>query len=178
MKFILFIEGGQAIAEILFGVTNPSGKLPITYPQFSGDVGVTYYHKYSEEQATFPLFPFGFGLSYTTFSYSSIQLSATTLPISQNLNISITVTNNGTVAGKEAILLYISDIYASITPEVKLLKRFQKTNLLNPGESQSFTFTLSPSVDLSFYGIKDQLVVEPGDFIVQIGYQQASFTLE
>jgi beta-glucosidase len=176
MAYLPGSEGGQAIAEILFGVVNPSGKLPITYPQFSGDIGVTYYHKYSEIEATSPLFEFGYGLSYTAFTYGPIQLSSSTVNIGQNLTLSVTVTNSGSVAGKEAVLLYVSDVYASITPEVKLLKRFQKSNLLAPGTSQTFTFSLT-TLDLSFYGIKDTLVAEPGLFIVQIGTQTANFTL-
>jgi len=176
MAYLPGSEGGQAIAEILFGVVNPSGKLPLTYPQFSGDIGVPYYHKYSEIEATSPLYQFGYGMSYTTFTYSKIQLSTANLQIGQNLTVSVSVTNSGSVAGKEAVLLYVSDIYASITPEVKLLKRFQKSNLLSPNTSQNFIFTLT-TFDLSFYGIHDTLVVEPGNFTLQIGPQTTSFTL-
>eukprot|EP01121_Diplochlamys_sp_Union-15-3_P013409 TRINITY_DN4155_c0_g4_i1.p1 TRINITY_DN4155_c0_g4~~TRINITY_DN4155_c0_g4_i1.p1 ORF type:complete len:742 (+),score=152.75 TRINITY_DN4155_c0_g4_i1:117-2228(+) len=168
-------EGGQGIADIIFGRVNPSGKLPFTYPAYTGDIGVPYYHKYSENKATSPLFKFGFGLSYTTFTYSDLKLNATNLTIGHNLQVNVTVSNDGKYSGKEVVQLYVSDVYASITPEVSMLKRFTKIHL-EPRQKTTLSFVLNQN-DLSFYGINNDLVIEPGLFIVQVGNLQAQFTL-
>jgi len=173
MAYLPGPEGGQAIAEILFGIINPSGKLSFTYPRLSGDIGVPYYKRYSD--TTSPLFEFGTGLSYTTFSYTQLQLSPATIKIGQNLTVSVTLTNTGSVAGREAVLLYLSDLYASITPEVKLLKRFEKV-FLNTNQNQIVSFTLT-SDDFSFIGLNNVPVVEPGQFTVTVGSQTANFVL-
>lgn len=173
MAYLPGSEGGQAIAEILFGKVNPSGRLPLVYPSLSGDVGVPYYHKYSAE--TSPLYNFGYGLSYTTFNYSNIQLNTTSITVGNTLGISINVTNTGNMRGKETILLYLSDLYASITPEVKMLKRFTKVEL-NPNEKILVSFTLTTD-DMTFIGINNQPVLEAGDFVLQIGSSEATFNV-
>eukprot|EP01113_Clastostelium_recurvatum_P003274 TRINITY_DN11422_c0_g1_i2.p1 TRINITY_DN11422_c0_g1~~TRINITY_DN11422_c0_g1_i2.p1 ORF type:complete len:775 (-),score=174.09 TRINITY_DN11422_c0_g1_i2:15-2036(-) len=175
MAYLPSSEGGQAIAEILLGVTNPSGRLPLTYPQFSGDVGVPYYHKFSEVDATQPLFEFGYGLSYTSFAYSALTVQPSTMRMSDTLSISVTVQNTGSVVGKESVLLFLTDLFASITPEVKMLKRFTKVSLA-PGEKQLVQFSLVSS-DLSFIGLQDTPVVEAGAFTLTVGSLAANFTL-
>jgi beta-glucosidase len=137
--------GGDALADILIGNVNPSGKLSYTYPRYRNSI-VNYWHKYSEEQTAQPgaynyesdynpLYEFGYGFSYTTFEYSDLKLSRTSFGIQENLNVSITVKNNGTVTGKEAVLVYVSDLYASVAPDMKRLRNFDKIELA-PGESQ------------------------------------------
>jgi len=173
MAYLPATEGGQAIAEILFGVVNPSGKLPLTYPQFTGDIGVQYYKKYSD--TTSPLYTFGDGLSYTTWQYSNLVLSNTQITLGSNIGASVTVRNSGSVAGKETVLLYLSDFYASITPEVKMLKRFQKVSL-NPGQQTTVSFTLTPD-DMSFIDLFNLPRIEPGVFGVSVGNLSANFTV-
>jgi len=165
------LEGGQAIADTLFGNINPSGKLPYTYPQFGGDIGVPYYHKYTDK--TTPLFPFGFGLSYTNFSYGKIDLYPTTIRMYENLLITVNITNTGIVAGKEVVQMYISDVYATVTPEVKLLKAFYKFEL-PAGQYGTVEWVISTG-DLGFIGEDNKPIVEPGEFIVHIGNQMATF---
>jgi len=175
MAYLPASQGGLAIGDILFGMTNPSGKLPYTYPQYANDVGVPYYHKYSDVGATSPLYPFGYGLSYTTYVYSNLTLSASTITLSDTLTIQVTVKNTGYMEGKEVVFCYLSDLYASITPEVKMLKRFTKISLQQQ-ESQVVTFKLT-SQDLSFIGINDVPVVEAGLFTITVGNLSANFTL-
>eukprot|EP01116_Phalansterium_solitarium_P000233 TRINITY_DN10135_c0_g1_i1.p1 TRINITY_DN10135_c0_g1~~TRINITY_DN10135_c0_g1_i1.p1 ORF type:complete len:776 (+),score=271.65 TRINITY_DN10135_c0_g1_i1:102-2429(+) len=175
MAYLPGPEGGQAIAEILLGITNPSGRLPLTYPQFTGDITVPYYHKYSDVGATFPQWSFGTGLSYTTFGYSDLVLNASSLPIGGALSVSVTVRNTGAQAGKETVLLYVSDLFASVTPEVQMLRGFSKVDLL-PGDSQQVQFVLGPA-DFAFIGLDDKPVIEPGQFNVTVGGLQASFVI-
>jgi len=143
---------------------NPSGKLPLTYPDQSGYIGVPYYRKYSESY--FPLYRFGHGLSYTTFSYSSIVLNSTNITQGDYLSIFVNVTNTGMVTGKETVLLYLSDCYASITPEVRMLKRFLKVELA-PKQTAQISFTLSTD-DMMFIGMDDKPILEAGDFIISL----------
>jgi beta-glucosidase len=172
--------GGDALADILYGDVNPSGKLPYTYPSFSNSI-VTYYHKFSEEQKPSegaykyesdfnPQYEFGFGLSYTTFEYSNMKLSGKTLTDKEPLEISIDVKNTGKRAGKETVMLFSSDLYASLTPDVKRLRRFEKMEL-QPGETKTVRFTLNAS-DLAFVNTDNQWVTEPGDFALSIGGQK------
>lgn len=176
--------GGDALADILFGHINPSGKLPVTYPRYRHSL-INYWHKYAEEQvgqagaynyeSDFnPLFQFGFGLSYTTFDYKNLTLSSSSIDKSTSLNVGVTVTNTGRIAGKEAVLLYTSDLYASIAPDVKRLRKFTKI-FLQPGESKTISFELR-SEDLSFINASSQRVTEPGEFEVKIANLKASFT--
>lgn len=176
--------GGLAVADILFGEVNPSGKLPYTYPLFVNSL-VTYDHKPSEHQARmvgvydyesdFAIqYPFGFGLSYTTFEYSNLTLSSDKLQKNGKLEISVKVKNTGDMEGKETVLLYTSDLFASVTPDVKRLRGFEKINL-KPGEEQTVSFSLTPE-DVSFINAQNKRVTEPGEFVVRIAELKAEFT--
>ncbi len=170
-------QGAQAIAEVLFGETNPSGKLPITYPRYVNDFN-SYDYKYSrnfEVNRINPQWPFGFGLSYTTFKYSDLQLSAKQLKNGQTLRVSVHVTNTGKRPGKEAVLLYLSDLVRSVSPPVKRLKGFEKI-ALQPGETKTVTFSVTPQA-LSFVNAQNKRVIEPGTFKVQIGPLSQTFEL-
>lgn len=176
--------GGLAVADVIFGDFNPSGKLPFTYPLYANSL-VTYDHKPSEHQAKMAgmydyesdfaiQYPFGFGLSYTTFEYSDLQLNATTLRPNGSVEVSVKVKNSGDREGMEVVQLYTSDLYASITPDVKRLRGFDKINL-KPGEEKTVRFTLTPE-DVSFINADNKRVTEPGDFDVIIGDLTARFT--
>jgi len=172
-------EGGQAIADVLFGDENPSGRLPITYPRSANRL-FTYDHKVFEgedsgegKMLSTPQFEFGSGLSYTSFSYSDLHAAPATASASQTVRVEVTVKNSGGRAGKEVVQLYLSERFASVTPPWKRLKRFAKV-LLQPGESRQVSFELT-SDDLSFIGADNKRVVEPGVFDVRIGGLQQSF---
>src|SRR5687768_6265834 len=165
-------EGGTAIADVLFGDVNPSGKLPFTYPRTPNGL-ITYDHKpFETEDTAFgnmafkPQFGFGDGLSYTTFSYSNLQLGQKTITGNTDQAVSVTVTNTGRRAGKEVVQLYVNDLVASLSPAGKRLKRFAKIHL-EPGQSRTLTFKLRTD-DLSFIGANNKPVVEPGEFEVMI----------
>jgi beta-glucosidase len=173
-------QGANAIADVLFGDFNPSGKLPITYPRNPNSL-VTYDHKYLDEvfesaspqiysEEFNPQFAFGFGLSYTTFNYSPITFSLATLKGNRTIDVKVTVTNSGKMAGKESIEMYSSDLIASITPSVKRLRDFTKIYLL-PGESKEVVFKLSAK-DLAFINKDLKWITEPGDFNITIGNQK------
>jgi beta-glucosidase len=175
-------EGGTAIADVLFGDVNPSGKLPYTYPRTPNGL-INYDHKpFETENTSFgnmafnPQFRFGDGLSYTSFTYSDLRLGKTTISANDELNVSVTVTNSGRRAGKEAVLLYVSDLVASISPPNKRLRRFAKISL-DPGQSRTLTFKLRRD-DLSFIGADNKSVVEPGEFDVSIGGLTQRFTFK
>lgn len=169
--------GGDALAELLFGDANPSGKLPYTYPRYP-NATVTYLHKWSEEQKKVegaynyeadynPQYPFGFGLSYTTFDYTDLKVSKKTVKKGESLTVTVTVTNSEKRAGKEVVHLYTSDLYAtSIVPDVKRLRRFEKI-ALEPGEHKEVEFTIHPE-DLSYVGRNAKTILEPGDFEILI----------
>jgi beta-glucosidase len=178
--------GGDALADVLYGGVNPSGKLPFNYPKFPNSL-VNYNHKPSESRSVVegvynydadynPQFEFGFGLSYTTFKYSNLKLSAKEISENDELTVTVEVTNTGQREGKEVVDLYLSDIYASITPDVKRLKGFQKINL-KPNETKTVTFKLSKN-ELSFINYTSQRVVEPGDFEVTIADLKAKFNVK
>lgn len=178
--------GGDALAGILFGDINPSGKLPITYPRYPNSL-INYWHKYSEEQVKAegmynyesdysPQYEFGHGLSYTTFTYSDLKLSKTEITADENLQVSVNVTNIGKIAGKESVLLFLSDLYASLAPDMKRLKGFEKINL-QPGESKKVQFTLTKK-ELSFVNSDSRTIAEPGEFEIKIGNQKIRFTLK
>ncbi len=177
-------EAGFAIADVLFGDVNPSGKLSTTFPQNVGQVPLFYNHKntgrpleqgkwFSKFRSNYldvsndPLYPFGFGLSYTNFTYSDITLSSTSLKGAQTLKASVTVTNAGQVTGKEVVQLYIRDIVGTSTRPVKELKGFQKIEL-KAGESRTITFNITPE-DLKFYNYDLKYDWEAGDFTIMIG---------
>jgi beta-glucosidase len=177
LGFLPGMEGGEAIADILYGDYNPNGKLPITYPRNTN--GITPYdYKPIEsfEQNTYnPLYPFGHGLSYTTFETSGLKIEKDKISMGKNIKVTVNVKNTGTIKGKEAVLLYINDVAASVTRPNKQLKAFKKVEL-NPGQSESLSFTLTPH-DLSFIGVDLKRIVEPGDFKVMVGNETVSFTL-
>ncbi len=163
-------EGGEAVADILFGDVNPSGKLPITYPRSTNRL-FTYDHKVFEGEdwgegkaMAAPQFDFGSGLSYTTFSYSALRVAPATASGSQTVHVDVTVKNTQ---------LYLNERFASVTPPLKRLKRFAKV-LLQPGESRQISFELRTE-DLSFIGADNKRVVEPGVFDVRIGGLQQTF---
>ncbi|MDT4968025.1 MAG: beta-glucosidase [Acidobacteriota bacterium] len=175
-------EGGTAIADVLFGDYNPSGRLPFTYPRTPNGL-VTYDHKIFETEATDygnmafnPQFEFGHGLSYTTFTYSDLRLGGKDMPANGTMSVNVTVTNSGQRAGKETVILYLRDLVASLSPPGKRVKRFAKI-YLEPGQSKTLTFTLRLE-DLSFIGSDDKPIVEPGDFDVMVGNLTGRFTLK
>jgi beta-glucosidase len=177
MTYLPGMEGGQAIADVLFGDANPSGKLPYTYPKYSGWY-VCYDHKKSAETAPNkfdPQWQFGHGLSYTTFEYSNLQLDKKKLSPDDTLTVTVNVANTGSRHGAEIVQLYLSDIVASITPPVKSLKRFTKVSL-KPGEKRTVRFELGRD-DFEFIGRDNKPVVEPGDFKVGIGGLNETFTI-
>lgn len=178
-------EGGLPIADVLFGDVNPSGKLTTSFPRSVGQIPIYYNHKntgrpldnsegkfvkflsnYIDERNE-PLYPFGYGLSYTTFKYSNLKLSSNKITDKQQLKISVNITNTGTYDGKEIVQLYVRDLVASVTRPVKELKGFQKI-FLKKGETKNVTFYLSEK-DLKFYNNHLKYVSEPGDFMVFIG---------
>jgi beta-glucosidase len=174
-------EGGTAVADVLFGDYNPSGRLPFTYPRTPNGL-VTYDHKLFETEATDygnmafnPQFEFGYGLSYTTFTYSNLRLAQKTMSANGTMNVSVAVTNNGQRAGKETVILYVRDVVASLSPAGKRVKRFAKI-YLEPGQTKTITFTLRRD-DLSFIGADNKPTAEPGDFDVMVGNLTDRFTL-
>lgn len=191
-------EAGNSIADALFGKVNPSGKLSATFPQNVGQVPLYYAHKntgrplaegkwFEKFRSNYldvsndPLYPFGFGLSYTTFNYSDVKLSSNTLTKGKSITASVTLSNTGKYDGKEVVQLYIRDLVGSITRPVKELKGFQKVNL-KAGESKTISFNISEN-DLKFYNSDLKFVAEPGEFQVFIGtnsrdVKAASFTLK
>ena len=175
MAYLPGLEGGNAVADVLFGDFNPAGKLPITYPRSANDL-LCYDHKYSEitpPNSYHPLFPFGYGMSYTTFEYSDLKLGQKELSRDQSLKVQVTVRNTGNLAGKEVVHLFLSDLVRSITPPVQQLKGFQGINL-QPGESRTIEFTVKPD-DLSFINRENKRVVEPGEFKITIGKLSDTF---
>ncbi|HEY6045965.1 MAG TPA: glycoside hydrolase family 3 C-terminal domain-containing protein, partial [Pyrinomonadaceae bacterium] len=171
-------EGGQAIADALFGDVNPSGKLPFTYPR-AVDGLINYdarvFETEGENAAVRPQFEFGYGLSFTNFTYSNLHLGKQTISAGEEIPVNITVTNAGHRAGKEVVQLYVSDLVASIAPAGKRLKRFAKVSL-QPDESRTLNFQLRRE-DLSFINSDNKPVVEPGEFEVTVGGLKSRFTL-
>ena len=188
--------GGPALADILFGKVVPSGKTPVTFPKMVGQLPIYYAHNHTGRapsgketliddipleagqtslgcssfymDAGFgPLFPFGYGLSYTTFAYDKLHLSADTLRMNEILTITANLTNTGKYAGTEVVQLYVRDKVGSVTRPVKELKGFQRI-ALQPGETKTITFEL-PISDLAFWNIDMKKVVEPGEFTLWIG---------
>lgn len=177
-------EAGHAIADVLFGDVNPSGKLTMTFPQNVGQIPIFYAHKntgrpleegkwFSKFRSNYldvsndPLYPFGYGLSYSTFKYSPVKLSSNALKSNQTLNAQVRVTNTGKYDGAEVVQLYIRDLVGSVTRPVKELKGFQKI-FLKAGETKTVTFNITVN-DLKFYNSALKYVWEPGDFEIMIG---------
>ena len=191
-------EAAYAIGDVLFGYANPCGKLTMTFPKNVGQIPLYYAHKntgrplqpghwFEKFRSNYldvdnePLYPFGYGLSYTTFAYSDIDLSRSTLPMDGSLTAAVSVTNTGTWPGSEVVQLYIRDLEGSTTRPVKELKGFEKI-FLEPGEMKIVRFKITPEM-LRYYNYDLQLVAEPGEFEVMIGtnsrdVKSARFTLE
>lgn len=180
-SFLSGNEGGNVIADVLSGKINPSGKLPYTYPKYPNSL-LNYYHKYTEgkevdgDSGYNPQWPFGFGLSYTNFSYSNLKVSSAVMNQQSPVTVSVEIKNTGNRTGKEAILLYVSDLIASVTPEVKRLRAFDKIEL-QPGESKTVTFKLD-AASLSFINRDLKRVTEPGEFKVTIADLSANFNYQ
>ncbi len=163
---------GTAVAEVLFGEVNPGGKLPITFPRSAGQIPAYYYHKPSARRGYLfadksPLFPFGYGLSYTTFVYDDLRVTPARITRTESTTVSVRLTNTGQRAGDEVVQLYVRDQLASVTRPVKLLKDFRRTTLA-PGETRTVEFTLTPD-QLSFLGVNMRCTVEPGLFDIMVG---------
>jgi beta-glucosidase len=192
--------GGPALVDLIFGKAVPSGKLPVTYPKMVGQMPLYYNHKntgrppvgelatienipleagqvslgntsYYLDAGKDPLFPFGYGLSYTTFEYSDLKISATEITGKENLQVSCVVRNTGNREGAEVVQLYLRDMVGSVTRPVKELKAFDKITL-KPGESRTVEFTVTPET-LKFWNNDNQQVLEPGDFKLWIGPNSA-----
>ena len=165
--------GGKAVAEILYGEVNPSAKMSMTLPRGSGQGPIYYNYKPSRyfhkslDQNPYPVYHFGYGLSYTTYEYSDLQLSKNEIAANENLEVSVIVKNTGERDGVEIAQLYIRDCYSSVTRPVKELKGFERVEL-KAGESKTVTFTITPK-HLQFYDIDMKRVVEPGEFEVMVG---------
>ena len=181
-------EGGRALVDILYGDVNPSGRLPYNYPRYPNSLE-KYNRKYTEslgddeqnndakyERSYHPQFEFGTGLSYTNFTYTNLKIAKTAIFNTDYLTVTVDIKNTGTRAGKEAVLLYLSDIYASITPEVKSLKRFEKIDL-SPNESKTVRFTLNQK-DLEFVNNDLKWISEKGTFKIQIANLSREFLLK
>jgi len=189
-------EAGNAIADVLFGDYNPSGKLSISFPRNVGQIPIYYNHKNTGrpfdgtsspkfksnylDVSNDPLYPFGYGLSYTQFSYGDLNLSAKSIGPGGKLEARITVSNTGNYDGEETVQLYIRDMVASIARPVKELKNFQKV-FIKKGESKEIVFSITTD-DLKFYNTDLKYVYEPGDFKVFVGgnsqqVREAGFSL-
>jgi beta-glucosidase len=166
-------EGGTAAADVLFGDVNPSGKLPITFPRSAGQIPAYYYHKPSARRGYLftsaePLFPFGHGLSYTTFAYSNLRLSNEKITANETATLSVEVTNTGNREGDEVVQFYVHDLLSTtVTRPVKLLKGFQRITL-QPGECQTVSFPVGRE-QLQFLDENMELAVEPGEFELMVG---------
>lgn len=173
---ILFVwypgmEGGRAVADVLFGDVSPSGKLPITFPKSLDQLPA--FDDYSMNGRTYrympgtPLYPFGFGLSYSKFDYSELQLDQPTLAIGNSLNVSLTLTNCGESDSAEVVQFYLSDLHASTIVPLHHLIGFERV-MLKAGESKTLKFTLTPEM-MSFYNDDGKLTLEPGEFRLEVG---------
>ncbi|MBL8167568.1 MAG: glycoside hydrolase family 3 C-terminal domain-containing protein [Acidobacteria bacterium] len=170
--FYLGQETGVAVADVLFGDANPAGKLAVSVPRTVGQLPIYYNHKPTAKRGYLytskePLFPFGFGLSYTTFEYSDLKIASSQIGPSGQSEVSVTVKNTGKVAGDEIVQLYIRDVVSSVTRPVMELKDFKRIALA-PGESKTVTFTITPD-KLSFLDMNMNRVVEPGGFEIMVG---------
>lgn len=179
-------QGAQAISDVIFGDYNPNGKLPYSYPQFTGDFA-NYDRAYLSDIQQLtpgdmsyngykPQWPFGHGLSYTRFAYSKIKISTNTLKGNEDLTVSVTVTNTGKHEGKESVELYVSDLFASVSPAVKRLKAFKKISL-KAKQSKKVSFKISKD-DLTFVNPKLKRVVEAGEFKLAIGSEKINFNYQ
>ena len=179
---------GQAVAETLFGQNNPGGKLPLTFVQTVGQIPMciphrkgawgmqnrgTYENGWGASRAIDPLYYFGHGLSYTSFKYSGLKIEPANPAADQPISITCQVTNAGTRAGDEVVQLYITDLFASVTPFDQVLRGFERISL-KPGETRNVSFILDPKRDLKMLNRKNEWVVEPGEFKVMISSSSAA----
>lgn len=170
-------ETGTAVANVLFGDYNPGGRLPITVPRSVGQLPSFYNYKPSARRGYLfdditPLFPFGYGLSYSTFKYTNLKVSPDRVGPNGKTTVSVDVTNTGKVSGDEVVQLYIRDRVSSVTRPVKELKGFRRINL-SPGQTTTVEFVLTPK-DLSFLNYEMERVVEPGEFDIMVGPNSAN----
>jgi beta-glucosidase len=179
--WFLGVEMGPALADVLFGDVNPSGKLPISFPRVTGQLPLYYNHKNTgrppreEERFTSryldvpwtPLYAFGHGLSYTTFAYRNLSSSAGRIALGDSITVSVNVSNTGNREGEEVVQLYVRDEVGSVTRPVRELRGFQRVRLA-PGRDTTVSFTLGPA-SLAFYGQAMERIVEPGFFTVYVG---------
>jgi len=186
-------EGGHALADVLFGNVNPSGRLPISVPRSVGHVPACYNHAPSARGVygkpgtpespgrdyvfsdTRPLFAFGHGLSYTSFRYTRLRVSPKSIRPDGRAEVKVNVRNTGARAGREVVQLYVNDLYSSMTTPVKSLRGFRKISL-QPGEQQTVTFDLRPE-DLAMLDANQQWIVEPGDFEITVGLLSTRLTV-
>jgi beta-glucosidase len=173
MAYLPGDEGGRAVADVLYGSVNPSGKLPYTYPEYTGNT-LPYWHKKTdirdvnwEYNGFYPQFEFGYGLSYSDFEFRNLVISTDTLTGEQRLEIAVDVTNKSRRSGKEVVEVYLKDIIATLSPDVMKLVRFSKIKL-ESGETKTVSFTLSND-DLSYIGFDNKPVLEDGSFELQVG---------
>jgi beta-glucosidase len=180
-SWFLGSQHGAAVADVLFGDYNPGGKLPSTFPRATGQIPLYYNHRNTGRPADpknhytskyldlpwTPLYPFGFGLSFTTFAYSNLRVSSPTISARDSLQISVDVRNSGDRAGDEVVQLYLRDDVASVEEPVKTLKGFQRITL-QPGATRTVTFRIGPDA-LALYDRQMRRVVEPGTFTVYAG---------
>ncbi|MNI47050.1 Periplasmic beta-glucosidase precursor [compost metagenome] len=185
-------EAGNAMANVLYGDYNPSGKLPMTFPRDEGQIPLYYnylstgrpakndkdtrYRSAYLDMPNSPKFAFGYGLSYTTFDYNTLVLNKTQMGMNDKITVSFTLKNTGKYAGEEVVQLYLQDKFASVARPVKELKDFQKV-MLNAGESKTISFTIDKE-KLSFYNQQLKWGAEPGDFKLMIGTASNNIKLE
>jgi beta-glucosidase len=172
-------EAGTAIAEVLFGDVNPGGKLPVTFPRHTGQLPVYYNRRPTSFRSHLdltrePLWPFGHGLSYTTFALTNVRVTPTTIGPAGRATVTVDVRNTGPRAGDEVVQLYIRDVMSSVTRPTKELRGFERVSL-GPGETKTVTFTLGPDA-LSLIDRRMDRVVEPGKFDVMVGTSSAAVT--
>jgi beta-glucosidase len=165
-------ETGRATADVLFGSYNPGGKLPISVPRSAGHLPVFYNYKPSARRGYLfddvtPLYPFGFGLSYTTFSVGNVRLSKRRITSTGSAEVMADVTNTGARAGSEVVQMYIRDLVSSVTRPVKELKGFRRVDLA-PGQTETVRFEITPE-SLAFWDVNMKYRVEPGDFAIMVG---------
>ncbi|HMP92965.1 MAG TPA: glycoside hydrolase family 3 C-terminal domain-containing protein, partial [Phnomibacter sp.] len=175
-------SGGQAVADVLLGAINPAGRLPITFPISEAQLPLPYWHKPTGRGDDYhnltghPLFPFGFGLSYTTFEYDNLQLEQSVINKTQSTKLWFTLKNTGPVAGDEVAQLYLSKPLASISQPVVALKGFQRIHL-KPGEQQRLYFNITPEI-LQLLNAQEIWVVEPGIYQLMVGPHSRELTLK
>jgi len=185
-------RGAEAIADVLFGDYDPSGKLPISFPREEGQIPIYYNHYNTGRPATsdsdrfyrssyldlsiYPKYEFGYGLSYTTFQYSDLKLSKKRIKANEKIDVSLQLSNTGSYAGEEVVQLYLQDRFGSVVRPVKELKDFQKINL-KPGESKIIHFTIDKE-KLSFFNDQLRWVAEPGEFVLMIGSSSKDIRLK